>query len=358
MKKFNYQELIKKYILNKRLAKKENDPNKKSEFENNANWARYVLDIATPHFRLPKEHTEVLEGDRMFLRCFSDYAPFVKEFAKNVELPDDAQVERTNNYSVGTLMMNTRRFYSDINKDYYQNVYTVMADGNSYMKVKKNKNSFSVGDITPLGDHKSFYMNVTLDGTMQDFLTFVHVFSHANALLINSDHDIYSKCCLYEGDALFMELLALEKLNNAYFNNTNILSIDMFNEFVCSAEIVRAKMDLLENFNESALKDKPRVVHYLESCGYDYKKVDDILQLDIDSLFTHVTGYMLAIELYFKYKENEKEALAMLDTIIKMKDLSAKEYLDELTKMGIVLGEHALDYRSMLSEGYYNGKRL
>jgi hypothetical protein len=41
-----------------------------------------------------------------------------------------------------------------------------------------------------------------------------------------------------------------------------------------------------------------------------------------------------------------------------MKDLTAREYLEELNKMGIVLGEHVLEYRSTLVDRYNHGKRL
>ena len=358
MKKFNYQELIKKYLLNKRLAKRENDPNKKSEYENSANWSRYILDLTIPHFRMPLEHTEVLEADRCFLRCFGEYAPMVKEFAKNIDIPDTLEVELSSENSVGKLMMNVRQFYSDINKEYYQNVYSVMADGNSYMRIKKSRHESCVNEVIPLENQKSFFMDVTLDGSTNDFLTFVHMFSHANSILINNDHDFYSKKCLYEADSLFLELVALDKLSNAYSNNTTAISIKMFNEFVRYAEIARAKMDLSTNFNESALKDKPKVVTYLESCGFDSKRIDEILRVDIDTYFTQTTGYMTAIELYFKYQEDEKVAFDLLDKIIKMKDLTAREYLEELNKMGIVLGEHVLEYRSTLVDRYNHGKRL
>ena len=100
------------------------------------------------------------------------------------------------------------------------------------------------------------------------------------------------------------------------------------------------------------------VYRYLEDKGYDKEEIQDILQSNIEGHFNYVVSYMVAIELYYKYKENKEEAIALLDEIIMMNCERAREYLEGINKLGINIGEHVNEYRSMLVERYNHGKGL
>ncbi len=358
MKKFNYQEIIKDYILKRRLAKREQDPTKRLEYENDANWDRYVLDSVTPHIRRPIEHDEVLDGDTAFMHAFGDYAPYVRDLASSEYIEKEETPEKKIYANIGKLLMLTRRFYESIKKEYYTNVYNVMADSESLLRAKKSKRGKFAGEVIPLANRKSFLINVTLNGSIQDYLTFVHEFSHMNSIIINDEHDLYSKTCLYEIDALFMEMLAIDGLSDTFGSEANDYSIDIFNDYVYSSRIAAAKMDLLATFSSSEIRNKPNIVNHLEKEGYTLEELKDILYMDIEEFFKYSFAYLVAIELFYKYKENKEEAINLLDTIIKMKDKNAREYLEELNKLGIVIGQHVNEYKGMLVERYEHGKRL
>ena len=155
-----------------------------------------------------------------------------------------------------------------------------------------------------------------------------------------------------------MEMIALDDFNDPMGAESIDYSIDIFNDYVYSAKIATAKMDLLASFNRDELRNKPVIVNYLENAGYDKDALKDILYTDIDYFFKYSFAYLVAIELSFKYKENKEEAINVLDSIIKMRDKTAREYLSELNNLGIVLGQHVNEYKDMLVERYEHGKGI
>jgi hypothetical protein len=117
MKIFNYQDLIKTYIVNKRLAKREKDPVQSLNYENKANSIRYVLELNSPTLFASKNHKAIMESDREYLQDFDEYAPFVRMFADI----DPIEVKYSKfpiNSPFSRLMLHTIRFYQKLKTKY------------------------------------------------------------------------------------------------------------------------------------------------------------------------------------------------------------------------------------------------
>ena len=358
MKTFNFQDLLKSYITNKRLAKKEKDPVKSLEYENRASSIRYVLELNSPTLGSIKNHRRIMDNDVQYLQSFGEYAPFIRMFDEYE--PIDAKLDESIPIKpvLSRLMMHTRGFYQQLRTKYYKNVYSVMADKESIFKLTNGKKGKEAGVTLPLADGKSFYISIQTTGTLQDYISFVHEFSHVNAALINPDHATYNKSCLFEVDALLMEMLDLDFINGPYDKESAFYKIDIFNDYVYSARIACEKMNLLAELTDKELNSKSYLESYLKSKGYSDDEISDVLFSPIDSHYNYIYACMVAIELYFRYLSNKDEALDLLESVINLTCDEPGQYIQEVAKLGIVVGEHVNDYRNMLMEGYSYGQEL
>lgn len=358
MKTYNFQDLVKSYITNKRLAKREQDPVKSLEYENKANSIRYVLELNSPTLGTIKSHRRIIENDVQYLQSFGEYAPYVRMFDEfePINVKHDESV--TTKPVLSRLMLHTRGFYQQLKTEYYKNIYSVMGDKDSIFKMSNGKKGKEAGMVLPLADGISFYISIQTCGSLQDYISFVHEFSHVNAALINPNHATYNKSCLFEVDALFMEMLDLDFINGPHDKESAFYKIDIFNDYVYSARIASEKMNILAELTDKELNSKSFLEVYLKSKGYSDDEVNDILFSAIDNHYNYIYAYMIAIELYFRYLANKDEALKLLERIIKINCEEPGQYIEEVAKLGIVVGEHINDYRNKLMEDYSYGQKL
>ena len=357
MKKFNYKDIIKKYLLYKKIAKRENDPEKSLSYSNKANWYRYILEISTARNKRP-EYDDLIADDLSFLHSFNCYSPYIQLLAQSRITPTKKYEDNNVHFSESKLAFETRRFYEKVSKKYHSNIFAAMMDNNSYIKVTYSKKGKMFGEVIPSFEDNSFFINMKLDGTLQDYLTFVHEFGHVNALTMNKKHFDYAKTCLFEADTLFMEMVALDDIYDCYRETADNYTIDSFNEYVYAAKIASAKMSMLCEADVDDISYKPSIVNFLEKEGYEPEVIKDILYCSLEENFKYGIAYMIAIELYYKYKNNKEEAIGVLNAIINLKDKSEKEYLDALSDLGIKLGQHLDEYEALVNERYNHGKGL
>ena len=358
MKFYNSKELLKAYITNRKLAKREQDPVKELKYENRANSIRYVLELNSPTLDIVRNHRRILSSDVEYLHTFGEYAPFVREFAgyEQIEIPNKKPYETK--VDLGRLLLHTRNFYKQLKVKYYNNVYSIMADNDSILRMISNKKGRYSGIVVPLADNKSFFIKVETNGTMQDYVSFIHEFSHVNSALINPDHTSYNKSCLFEVDALLMEMIYLDFNNSKYDNEAIYSKIDIFNDYIYSARIVCEKMNLLAERSEKELRDKSYLEIYLMNKGYSDEEIKDILYTGIEEYYNYIYAYMVAIEIYFKYLEDKEKGLNLLEEVINLTCEKPSEYIDKITKLDINIGEHINAYRDKLIEGLVYGKKV
>ena len=358
MKTYNFQDLLKSYITNKKLAKREQDSVKSLEYENKANSIRYILEINSPTLKMPRSFVKILRDDAQYLCDFGEYAPYVRMLDSYEPIDVNYDENVIIKPQLSSLMIHTRGFYEQLKTEYYKNIYSVMGDKDSIFKLTNSKNGKEAGMVFPLADGKSFYISIHTCGSLQDYISFVHEFSHVNAAIINPDHATYNKSCLFEVDALLMEMLDLDFYGGPQDKESAFYKIDIFNDMVYSARIASEKMNILNELSDRQLCSKSFIEGYLRSKGYSDDEINDILFSAIDNHYNYIYAYMVAIELYFRYLDNKGEALKLLEDVIKLNCEEPGQYIKEVAKLGIVVGEHINAYRNKIMEDYSYGQKL
>lgn len=292
-------------------------------------------------------HMAILEEDSLLFTQFGYYCPYIRILQSYYDLVEI----KTENYkrlfpTDDSLIHFSKSFYSHVGGK-FKEAFTDIAMrfdktlriGNAYISKKCSGSTYNVYGT------KVAFIDFNKTGTIQDYLSINHETSHAISIQMNSrafwDSEKY---CFKEVDSLFFEMLTLDTLDNEFDDEALKVKLDTFNDYLYSAEILGAKMDLLNEFSSFKLVDKKAIINYLLDNGYDKQAISDILSESSVNLFDYVISYLTAIELYFIYEVDKNLALSILEKIIMCNKDNRNDYLDYVKSLGINPGDNLDKY--------------
>lgn len=371
------QKLLRKY---KRKAQTTSDVNLQLEYESTVNNILDVIDYyndmtSTSSFYIPRSftvernlHREIVKDDIGKIRLYSSYFPLIKEFrdemdGTNVTFQDNLQRIKTTQSGIVTVTSEFYHQFKGIFSDTYDTLASTFRD-RLYFRKPTREERYGGNTYSIYGTSEVFIDSVKAN-SVQDYVSLIHESSHGITCKLNQGimWD-WNKYCLIEVDSLFFEMIGTgfaAKLNHVE-NDGVKTKIATFKDHLYSADIICSKMEMYEKLSNRELENKRRVSSfYKQEIGYDKRLTADAMYSRIQEYMHYVISYLIAIELYMIFIQDQDKALDLLYKIIMFKSLDNKGYLDNVRKLGINPGENVKRYYELLlkEEGELNhGKKL
>ncbi len=301
-------------------------------------------------------YRDVVYDDLSILRRYGAYCPIVKNFVSTFNWEILGREKRLDKLSTSpnSIVEMTSKFYRKA-PEFYRDNYRILAEHfDSRLTFVKLSDRYDCSGFThPIYGTDRVYIDVGRSNSVQDYTSFFHESSHGITLVANPgivwDDNKYG---FLEVDSLFWEMVgtdyAGELLNKS--ENVDRLKRAVFIDYLYNAELIRAKLDLYSKFSKSDLKNKRLVRNYLKNeLGFDKDAVKNICSTYMHEYLHYIISYLTAIELYLIYQVDRDYALELLQKIIMFKDMSIKQYVDSVKKLGIEPGKNIAQYFDMIA---------
>ena len=303
-----------------------------------------------------KEHVEnpniINKEDMMFLQDYESFIPYIRMFADFSE-PIDYQEPPMRNIDTPAISMirEIKDFYSSIGGIFEENFLELIKG--SRLRIRfQDKQERESGATFPILNTNNIYMIVGRVQGFQDYLTTAHECAHGISYLMNPDARCYYDRYLFQElmPILFETLLGDEKAKSLdSIEEAQAIKKAQFNDYLYSAKMVCAKIDMLESLNSRLLKNERAMREFLVNYHQlDKEDIDILLREGIPNISVYVVSYLTAVELYLLYKEDKERALGILKEIVLAKESIPNEYLAFVNQLGIEPGANIDTYRKLL----------
>lgn len=254
----------------------------------------------------------------------------IKEFIKYILDANFKITQVKSSYNKENIIQDCLSFLSTINKDIYDELNNSIKNNNIYLCNNKKERNYS--GSTYYFDDISFY-EVCINSVANPFMTINHELGHGyinNNVKRKFNKD--SKIILYREVLSFL----IELYANNYLYKENKISYDEFvsnfNDFFYtnvydSIEIIDTLYYIAQNnnfdINENNVKnfiDSKRQTN--ENYNFD---IDELTELPLKHHLIYFYSSMIALGIYYNYKDNEKEGLEVAFDIMK----NVNEYNEE-----------------------------
>jgi len=242
----------------------------------------------------------------------------------------------------------THDFYKQLDSYFY----------NAFNNIFKTKNDHIIfrngltGDINCKGDTlslsscKESFITINRNFTIDDILTTIHECEHATSNFINPEHHFYPKWLFVETNTLFMELIAIDYINNLLKDDhIKVLKINLFLAQAKNAVNIINCLNLMKNEKiTQEYQNDAELVLAGTSYNISAENINSLFTEDNDALQDYLTSFMFALELYYMYKEDKEKALYYLKKLILLNCKSQLEYYNKIKKFGITPNLHLQKY--------------
>lgn len=317
---------------------------------------------------IPNAHVDVIRDDINKHRLYFPYFSLIKKFRDDmdgtaIELQDNLQRINTSQAKIVTV---TTDFYHQFKGPFQESYDTLAASfGNRLYFRKPNRNELYGGNTYSVYGTNEVFIETIKANTLHDYISLIHESSHGITCKLNQDimWD-WGKYCLIEVDSLFFEMIGTEyvsRINNVLEDGIKT-KIATFKDHLYSADIICSKLEMYSKLSTKDLKNKRTVAQfYKKEIGYDKTLTFDAMYSRIQEYMHYVISYLIAIELYIIFINDQNRALDLLYKIVMLKDLSNEGYLLKVRELGVEPGKNVQEYyRLLLNEenGVKYGKKF
>lgn len=241
----------------------------------------------------------------------------------------------------------TNDFYKNTNKSIYRKFLQFYNDRHNHLVFVEGFHPES--NITFFIPYfNEIYMSINKTNSLSTLYSSIHEFGHAISFNYNPKGALYdkNKRLFIEIETLFFELVASD-----YFVKT----IDSKNEyqeiiqnhylFLYESMIFTDRMKIANLFMNKEVSSNEE---FKKICNnelkFDNKYLDNIMKQNTLEIFTYLTSYLFAIELYELYKKDKELSLNSLEKIMLMNNDSTIKYYKEIKKLGLIPNSHTTDF--------------
>ena len=303
----------------------------------------------------------IINQDKEFIQKMKLFNPFILEFADKYSMNSpvlDYETDLKINTTEESILKLTKDFYESIKddrfnipfKELYSKKNTLVNFRKKLFFKKQENEAVSFG----IYNTKDVYLLINKLGLFSDYLASIHEYGHGISFLINQDFSIDdSKHLFIESDAIFFELLGNDYIGNYENLKTKALTSDIerFYDYVYYAVVIQCKIGLHTYFNNLDNVSKHDIINYLNNHMQieDEDIINSVLREPMENIYRYVISYLLAIELYYSYKDDSKKALNALYKLISMDCNCVEDFLAILrNEYEIELGKNIYSYYSSL----------
>lgn len=154
------------------------------------------------------------------------------------------------------------------------------------------------------------YSNIT------KFTILIHELEHVIDFFNNPD--FFDNFVIRETAAVFMELIACDYISKKYNleNDNYTRRMWIHHTLKFQAELLNDKMKMLNTIYSSSKSIDTDIFKFLDDHDFEKSYVEYLLESTISEDFSYQLPYLIAVELYFIYKNDKKVALNILIDII------------------------------------------
>ncbi len=356
--------LIRKY---RRKAKYAKNPDLQLEYEGTINNLLTLLE----HYQnsrkginndrqgnfevLENDFKDIIREDMYKYRLYYVYFPLIKEFRDSL---DGVTIESDDNFpnikvSETGIVTLTTDFYNQF-KGIFSSTYNRLAASfkdRLYFK-KSCEGELYGGNTFQVYNTDEIFIEVIKGNTIQDYISHIHESSHGITCKLNPNimYD-WGKYCLIEVDSLFFEMIGTDYVSKRKHVDSDCCNLKKitFKDHLYSAEIICSKIEMYNNLSKKDLRNINTVKnYYMDEIGYDEILTNDAMYSYIEEYMHYIISYLIAIELYFVYLQDQEKALKLLKKIILLKGLDNISYLNAVRKMGIEPTANVKEYYKLL----------
>ena len=176
-----------------------------------------------------------------------------------------------------------------------------------------------------------------------------HEFTHVIDAFNNPN--FHEQLLIREISSMFMEIIASDYLAlHLNLGNDNIKRRAYLHGLVKEqAQDIKRKTELLQVYGKHQNESKKRIFAALRNSGFSKKIVEEYERNCLIEDYYYIIAHLVAIELYFIYKEDKDKALSILEDII----MNGTDYniLTILANHNIILTKHLNEYEDNLIKG-------
>lgn len=335
----------------KKLSK--DDEIKIQEYQKSLNSITYILDSIKPPLKFHIGKTSAMEclySDALLFHKFGHlckYLRLLQEMHLKYEIlyPSKKRIHFTDKQ----LIKLSNNFYSKVGGFISKDYKTILGRFNKILSIsEKNIFTESLTQTLPIYNTNLAFINVSKNNGIEDIIGLIHEAGHAISALHNlnilEDDDRHA---YVEIETIFLELLTFDYLEtfDKYRDESIKLRLHYLRDFLYSSHTLCLKLDILNEFAPLNTYGIDPIMNYLKNELQLTKGViNNVLYDDASSLFNYSIDFLIALELYYMYKENNNKALDILKKIIECKFDTSIEYENYILSLGINPGEHLEEY--------------
>ena len=194
-----------------------------------------------------------------------------------------------------------------------------------------------------------------------DVMTTIHEYMHATSRSINPYHFVEDKYVFGELDTSFIEIIAADYLDKLFKTNGTI--IKAFNHMERSSEALELTdtfkiIDYEDKQNDNFITNKQLKCAAKMACNLSGEELEELLYMPDTEPETYVISYIMAVELYDLYLQDQEKALFILHKIIEMNCDSLEDYYKEIKKLNLIPNMHMKEYHDGLQNDINNLIRI
>lgn len=317
---------------------------------------------------IPNTYDSVIRDDFNIHQICRAYFPIVRDFRDRM---DGTEVSLQDNLpkvniSCSEIVAITSEFYHQFRGIFSSTFDDLAANFRNRLYFRKAyRNNCYGGNTYSIYGTNEVFVECIKGNTMQDCVSSIHESSHAITSRLNQNimWD-WNKYCLIEVDSLFFEMVGTSFVADLLGDKLSGLRIRLatFKDNLYSADIICSKEDMYGDLSNKELQSKKNVIdYYKEEIGYDKFATKDAMYSRIQDYMHYIISYLVAVELYMIFINDQNRALDLLYKIVMLKDLDNNIYLRCVRKLGIEPGRNIKEYYNLLlkeEDGIKYGKKL
>ena len=289
---------------------------------------------------------EQLVTDKNLVHKHSNFLNEIETFSKLDDVFGIKNIEPLEEREIPTKMLLSfvHDFYNSTDKDfarYFNKIYKERR--NNLRLTNRNITGYNRNYMTYLNAINYAYVNISLTHTIDDFINIIHEYAHTIADQMHY-RPRYGKYPFIELLPLLMQEIGYDEVLRCFEN----VEADVMKSDACTTKTVLkyAKELLVQSDYLSIVNEGTERKHFVNSLA-EYtnntrSKTEKMLNVTIQEKLSYVIPFILMIELYDMFYEDEEKCLYITKKILTMDEV--EDYVEYLKTLGINLNEHAEEY--------------
>ena len=323
------------------------DKRKLLSYLSNENSRKDLFDLLKA---LKKDNSKTLDDfsninhDIQVFRSMPQLAFYLKDMPEKTETyPKEKEM-----YSIDDALYLVNEYYKLYGDKIYEIFLSIFAQKDKNLKLASNIQSKTI--VCPSSN--DIFIQVNFDGSLHSVMDLVHEYSHA----------IGYRLCPYEQrtevndyfveiESSFHTLLFLDFMDKLQIDPEEVQNErnSIMNYIISDTKFIKDKINFIDCYREYQKTSKN--LNYKEFKEYTKmsdEEFDKLFYQSIDTILPYLIGNYIAIELYYKYKDDPTFGIFLYLVLSKVTAHSCENCFTQIEAMGINPGEHISQFSEEL----------